>query len=163
MMWFRRDLRLSDNPALVAAGRAAREAGDPAVLGVFVLDPALLKPSGAPRLAVLYRTLRALDDRLGGRLVVRHGDPAKVLPVLCREVDASSVHCAADFGPYGDRRDEAVADALGEVQLRRCGSAYAVEPGTVRNGSGENFKVYSAFYRAWREHGWPEPTRPVRQ
>ncbi len=160
-MWFRRDLRLSDNPALIAA----TEAGDGAVLGVFVLDPALLRPSGAPRLAVLYRTLRALDDQLGGNLVVRHGRPATVLAELCREVAAGSVHCAADFGPYGAERDQAVADALGDasdgVELRRTGSPYAVPPGSVRNGSGENFKVYSAFYRAWRNRGWPAPVGSV--
>ena len=157
-MWFRRDLRLLDNPALVAA----TEAGDGSMLGVFVLDPALLRPSGAPRLAVLYRTLRALDSQLGGNLVVRHGPPATVLGELCREVAADSVHCAADFGPYGGRRDQAVADALGDLPLHRTGSAYAVAPGSVVNGSGESFKVYSAFYRAWRQHGWPQPARSVR-
>jgi deoxyribodipyrimidine photo-lyase len=157
-MWFRRDLRLLDNPALVAA----TEAGDGSVLGVFVLDPALLRPSGVPRLAVLYRTLRALDSQLQGNLVVRHGRPAAVLGELCREVAADSVHCAADFGPYGARRDQAVADALGGIPLRRTGSPYAVAPGRVVNGSGENFKVYSAFYRAWRQHGWLQPARSVR-
>ena len=158
VLWFRRDLRLSDNPALVAAA----EAGNGSVLGVFVLDPALLRPCGVPRLAVLYRTLRALDSQLEGNLVVRHGQPAAVLGALCREVAADSVHCAADFGPYGARRDRAVADTLDGIPLRRAGSPYAVPPGSVVNGSGENFKVYSAFYRAWRRHGWPEPARSVR-
>jgi deoxyribodipyrimidine photo-lyase len=157
-MWFRRDLRLSDNPALVAA----TEAGNGSVLGVFVLDPVLLRPSGAPRLAVLYRTLRALDRQLQGNLVVRHGQPATVLCELCHEVAADSVHCAADFGPYGARRDQAVADALGGIELHRTGSPYAVAPGSLLNGSGENFKVYSAFYRAWRAHGWRRPARTVR-
>ena len=107
VLWFRRDLRLSDNPALVAA----TEAGNGSVLGVFVLDPALLRPCGVPRLAVLYRTLRALDSQLGGNLVVRHGRPAAVLAALCREVAAGSVHCAGDYGPYGGRRGRAGADA----------------------------------------------------
>ena len=156
-MWFRRDLRLSDNPALAAT----TEAGDGSVLGVFVLDPALFRPSGAPRLAVLYRTLRVLDSQLGGNLVVRHGSPATVLGELSREVAADSVHCAADFGPYGAARDQAVAQAL-PVPLVRTGSPYAVAPGSVVNGSGESFKVYSAFYRAWRRHGWPQPVRSVR-
>ncbi|HEX8092931.1 cryptochrome/photolyase family protein [Jatrophihabitans sp.] len=157
VMWFRRDLRLLDNPALVAA----TEAGDGSVLGVFVLDPALLRPSGAPRLAVLYRTLRVLDSQLGGNLVVRHGSPGDVLSRLCQEVATDSVHCAADFGPYGAARDEAVAQAL-PVPLVRTGSAYAVAPGRVVNSSGESFKVYSAFYRGWRRHGWPQPARTVR-
>jgi len=156
-MWFRRDLRLHDNPALVAAAEP-----DHRVLGLFVLDPALIRPAGAPRLAVLSRTLHELDQQLGGRLVVRHGDPRTVLPRLCREVGAEAVYCAGDYGPYGARRDEAVTDALRHIPLHRIGSPYAVPPGSVVNGSGEHFKVYSAFYRAWRDRGWPQPARSVR-
>jgi len=150
-MWFRRDLRLSDNPALAAAAAGS------AVLGVFVLDPALIGASGAARLAVLYRSLDVLDDQLRGRLVIRRGKPETVLPRLCREVDASSVHCAADFGPYGTARDAGVQRALA-LPLVRTGSAYAVDPGSVgRPGGG--YQVYSAFYRAWSEFGWEPPGR----
>jgi len=156
-MWFRRDLRLLDNPALLAA----TEAGDGSVLGVFVLDPALIGPSGAVRLAVLCRTLRALDAQLGGNLVVRHGKPATVLAELCGEVAAGSVHCAADFGPYGAARDEAVAEAL-PAPLVRTGSAYAVPPGRLANASGGAFQVYSAFYRSWLARGWPAPAPAAR-
>ncbi|UQX89146.1 DNA photolyase family protein [Jatrophihabitans telluris] len=157
--WFRRDLRLADNPALALAAKSATADGD--VLGVFVLDPALLGPSGAPRLAVLFRTLRALDDQLGGRLVVRHGKPAVVLPKLAKEIAAESVHCAADFGPYGHRRDDEVAEAL-PVPLVHSGSAYAVDPGEVRKGNGTPFQVYSPFYRSWHDHGWSTPHRAPR-
>lgn len=157
-MWFRRDLRLQDNPALVDAVQADRS-----VLGLFVLDPALLGPSGAPRLAVLSRTLRALDEQLGGRLVIRHGRPAEVLPAVCAEVGAEQVFCAADFAPYGRQRDDAVAEALaGTAELHRIGSPYAVPPGRIRNGTGGNYQVYSAFYRAWLDRGWPEPIGSVR-
>jgi deoxyribodipyrimidine photo-lyase len=157
IMWFRRDLRLADNPALTAAAAA----GGP-VLGVFVLDPALTAVSGAPRLAVLYRTLRVLDSQLGGALVIRHGSPAAVLAELCRETGAQSVHCAADFGPYGTARDEAVSRAL-PVPLVRTGSAYAVSPGRITNSAGQPYQVYSAFYRGWLAHGWraPAPAGPT--
>lgn len=157
VMWFRRDLRLQDNPALVAATEHDRQ-----VLGLFVLDPALVRPAGAPRLAVLCRTLAALDRQLGGRLVVRHGDPRSVLPELCREVGADAVYCAGDYGPYGSRRDDEVAEALGGLPLHQVGSPYAVPPGSIRNAGCENFKVYSAFYRAWRARGWPKPVPSVR-
>jgi deoxyribodipyrimidine photo-lyase len=156
-MWFRRDLRLRDNPALLTAAEHDRR-----VLGLFVLDPQLIRPSGAPRLAVLCRTLAELDRQLDGRLVLRHGDPRQVLPRLCREIGADAVFCTGDYGPYGSSRDEAVADALGTIPLHRVGSPYAVPPGSVVNGSGENFKVYSAFYRAWRDRGWPPPVEPAR-
>ena len=161
-MWFRRDLRLRDNPALVAATEHDRR-----VLGLFVLDPALVKPAGAPRLAVLCRTLDALDRQLGGRLVIRHGDPAIVLPRLCRQVGADAVFCTGDYGPYGTRRDEAAGQALHELAPRGLAlnvvdSPYAVPPGTLTNTGGTNYQVYSAFYRAWRAHGWPPPARSVR-
>ncbi len=152
ILWFRRDLRLGDLPSLHAA------AADGPVLALFVLDDLLRKPSGAPRLAYLYRSLRALDTDLrqvGGRLVVRRGDPVSVVPRLARETSASSVHVSADFGPYGRRRDDAVDDALGAVPLVRTGSPYAVRPGRIVKRDGTPFSVFSPFYRAWCEHGWP--------
>jgi deoxyribodipyrimidine photo-lyase len=154
VLWFRRDLRLHDHPALLEAGR------DGPVVALFVLDPALLKPAGAPRVAYLYRTLRTLGEQLrskGGELVVRRGDPVNAVPKVVREVEASSVHVSADFGPYGRGRDDAVEAGLGEVPLIRTGSPYAVAPGRVVKDDGEPYRVFSAFYRAWREHGWRDP------
>jgi len=156
VLWFRRDLRLSDHPALVAA---ARESGP--VLPLFVLDDRLRVPSGYPRLAFLYRCLRALDESLDGRLVVRHGDPADVVPRVAAEAEAEVVFVSADFGPYGRERDEAVEARLAADgrRLERVGSPYAVEPGVVATGAGGPFKVFTPFYRAWKDHGWPSPQR----
>jgi deoxyribodipyrimidine photo-lyase len=154
LLWLRRDLRLADHPALLAAHDAADE-----VLPVFVLDDALRKPAGSPRLAYLYRSLRALDESLDGRLVVRHGDPRRVLPRLAREVESASVHISADFGPYGSRRDDEVAKALADdgVELVRTGSPYAVAPGRVRKADGTPYAVFTPFSKAWRGHGWRAP------
>ncbi|MDQ2826384.1 MAG: DNA photolyase family protein [Actinomycetota bacterium] len=145
VLWFRRDLRLADHPALVAAAQAGP------VVALFVLDPALRGPAGAPRIAFLYRCLRALDDSLGGRLVVREGDPAEVVPAVAAEVGADEVHVSADFGPYGRARDEAVEQALAVAgrRLVRTGSPYVIDPGTVLKGDGDPFRVFSPFYRAW--------------
>ncbi len=156
VLWFRRDLRLSDHPALNAA------AAEGPVTALFVLDDALRRPSGAPRLAFLYRSLRSLEAALGergGALVVRHGRPEDVVPAVVRETGAGSVHVSADTGPYGRRRDDAVEAALGDVPLVRTGSPYAVTPGRVTKSDGTPFKVYSPFYRAWAAHGWPAPAR----
>lgn len=158
VLWLRRDLRLRDHPAL----HAAAEQGP--VVPLFVLDDALLRPAGAPRVAFLYRCLRALDAALrehGTALVVRHGRPADVLAEVVRESGAASVHVSADFGPYGRRRDEAVARALGAVPLVRTGSPYAVSPGRVTKADGTPFKVYTPFYRAWSEHGWRAPATTI--
>ncbi len=156
LLWFRRDLRLSDNPALVAAVGAADD-----VVGVFCLDEQLLGPAGPARIAFLYRCLRALDESMGGRLVVRAGDPVTVIPELAVEVDAASVHLAADFGPYGQARDSAVAAAATDagIEFAPSGSPYAVPPGSIFTQAGGPYRVFSPFSRAWRDHGWPAPVR----
>jgi len=154
VLWLRRDLRLHDHPALQAA------AEDGPVVALFVLDPALLRPAGAPRIAFLYRTLRCVDGDLrahGGRLLVRRGRPANVVPRVVRDAGAAAVHVSADFGPYGMRRDAAVAEALGTVPFVSTGSPYAVAPGRVVKSDGSPFQVFTPFYRAWLRHGWRAP------
>ncbi len=151
VLWFRRDLRLADNPALLAA------AADGPVTALFVLDDALLRPSGLPRVAFLLRSLRALDadlTRHGGQLVVRTGRPEQVVADVAHEVGATAVHISADFAPYGAARDARVEQA---VPLVRTGSPYAVAPGRVVKSDGSPYQVYSAFYRTWINHGWRAP------
>ena len=74
------------------------------------------------------------------------------------------MHIAADFAPYGRRRDRRVADALAEQgrELVTTGSPYAVAPGTLLNKSGGPFQVFSPFHRTWLEHGVHEPAPAVR-
>ncbi len=154
VMWFRRDLRLADHPALFAAASRGP------VVPLFVLDPHLLSVAGPPRVAYLFRTLAALDEAIrgcGGHLIVRSGVPEEVVPAVVEECGAEEVHVTADYGPYGRTRDARVDAALDPVPLRRTGSPYAVSPGKVTTASGQPFRVYSAFYRAWRQRGWPAP------
>ncbi|HEX5401008.1 MAG TPA: DUF2254 family protein [Pseudonocardiaceae bacterium] len=97
--------RAGDHPALLAAaGRAAE------VLGVFVLDEDLLRPSGAIRRAFVYDCLRDLDEQLGGRLLVVRGKPVEVLPGVAESVGARSVHVSAGgAGLFGAGDDLAQA------------------------------------------------------
>ncbi|WP_447005466.1 cryptochrome/photolyase family protein [Saccharothrix isguenensis] len=149
VVWFRRDLRTHDHPAiLAAAGRASR------ALALFVLDPVLLRVSGRPRTEFLHRCLRSLDRELGGRLVVVGGDPVEVVPRVAAAVGASSVHVSADAGPYGRVRDAAVAE---RVELVRVGSPYAVTPGRVTKPDGTPYRVFTPFYTAWLDHGRRPP------
>jgi deoxyribodipyrimidine photo-lyase len=148
VMWFRRDLRLDDHPAL------DRAASQGEVLALFVVDPALLDGSGAPRAAYLHDCLGALDRSTGGRLVLRHGRPADVVPAVAEEVGAASVFVTKDHGPYGRRRDAQVADRLRDHdrRLRGVGSNYAVEPGTIRKADDTPYAVFTPFFKRWRAH-----------
>jgi len=159
ILWFRRDLRLSDHPALLAAIDAATH-----VLPVFVLDPRLLD-TDIPRSRRLLASLAALQKDTRGALVIRRGDPVEVIPRLAKQVGAEQVHVSRETTPYGRRRDEAVEKALAEDgrELVATGSPYAVGPGRVLNGSGSPYKVFTPFARAWHQHGRPAPAdRPKR-
>ncbi len=150
-MWFRRDLRVRDNPALLRALEDGQTAG------LFVVDPTLWSSAGPVRRAWLAANVLSLAERIP--LTIRYGDPVEVVPRTAAEAGASAVHVAAETTPYGRRRDAAVESALGEgaVPLVTTGSPYAVGPGLVRNGTGGAYQVFTPFSKAWRGHGWSEP------
>ena len=151
IFWFRRDLRLSDNPALIAALENCDE-----LIAVFILDEKLIKQSGSKRLAYLGNSLRALDESLDNKLHVMVGDQAEVLNSLIKRYGASEVHISQEFEPYGAARDLRV-EAAG-INLVRTGSPYAVAPGRVLKPSDATpYRVYTPFYKAWCVHGWRKP------
>ncbi|MDF2826079.1 MAG: deoxyribodipyrimidine photolyase [Mycobacterium sp.] len=153
-MWFRRDLRLADLPALLDAG-----ADDADVLACYVLDPRLTASSGDRRVQFLHDSLRELRDALDGRLLVTRGRPDTRIPAVAKAVGATSVHVSAEFTPFGRARDEAVAAALGDIPLERAGSPYLVTPGRVTKDDGSTYKVFTPYFRRWREQGWRKPAQ----
>jgi deoxyribodipyrimidine photo-lyase len=151
--WTRRDLRLADNQALAAAMSQADR-----VVPVFVLDPVLLgaPEAGSRRLAFLFGGLRALDESLralGSRLLVRRGDPATELALLCRETGASRIYAEEDPWPYARRRDARVG---AEVSLILTAGLSVHPSGAVRKADGSPYGVFGAFRRAW--HALPLPS-----
>jgi deoxyribodipyrimidine photo-lyase len=151
ILWFRRDLRVSDHPALAAA----HAAGD--VVPLFVVDPMFTNRAGTPRRAYLARALRHLNGQLDGSIVFRTGDPVDVVPALAAEVGADTVFVSRDFGPYGRRRDGDVAARLRADgrRMRGEGSPYAVDPGTVTKDDGSPYAVFTPFSRRWLSLGAP--------
>ena len=151
IMWFRRDLRIGDHPALLEAIAASDE-----IVPVFILDKKLINATGSKRLAYLAQSLRALDESLGNSLHVMVGDQVEVLKELMQRYGATSVHISTEYEPYGAARDERV-EAAG-IPLVRTGSPYAVAPGRVLKPSDATpYKVYTPFFRGWCLHGWRKP------
>lgn len=156
-MWFRRDLRLHDHPALLTAH------GEGDVVPLVVLDPALVEHR-TTRVAGYLACVAALAESIaerGGRLVVRSGPPEEVVPAVAQAVGATRVHVTAESEPYGRRRDETVRAALTAlpetVELVATGTPYAIGPGVITKGDGDPYKVFTPFSRAWRDHGAPGP------
>ncbi|BBZ14702.1 cryptochrome/photolyase family protein [Mycobacterium branderi] len=154
LLWFRRDLRLHDLPPLLEAADAGDE-----VLACFVVDPRLEASPARRRLQFLCDSLRQLRDGLDGRLLVTSGRPEERIPLIAKEIAASSVHVSADFTPFGWRRDGRVSEALGNVPLVATASPYLVSPGRVTKNDGTPYRVFTPFLRNWREAGWPPPAR----
>lgn len=118
IVWFRRDLRISDHLPL------ARAAARGQVIPVFVLDRALLfhPETAVARVAFMLDCLRSLDAdlrSLGGRLIVRSGDPVTVLPQILRETEAEGIYAYIDYERiYGRSRDANLNQALESQNLR---------------------------------------------
>jgi len=157
--WFRNDLRLRDNTALAELSRAVDT-----LLPVFVLDDRLLSSSrtGAPRVRFLLGCLEALARDLRSRghaLVVRRGDPARVVPELVASTGASVLSFNRDTTPYARRRDRAVRDAVEARGARviACKDRVIFEAGEVRTRAGRSFAVYSPYRRAWHRRLREDP------
>ncbi|MPC19775.1 Cryptochrome-2 [Portunus trituberculatus] len=106
--WFRKGLRLHDNPALLAAVKEGAE-----LRPVFVLDPWFVKHArvGINRWRFLSQALRDLDDslrKLKSRLFVVRGSPEEVFPALFKKWDVQKITWEIDTEPYAQRRDEKV-------------------------------------------------------
>ena len=151
IIWFRRDLRINDHPALLAAIESADQ-----VIPLFILDKTQIKEAGEKLLAYMRQSLRALDESLGNRLHIIEGDQVEVLKELIAQYAVQEVHISAEYERYGAERDARV-EAAG-IKLVRTGSPYAVTPGRVLKPSDATpYKVYTPFYRGWRTHGYRAP------
>ncbi len=158
--WFRRDLRLHDNPALHAAHRASQGG----VIPVFIQSA--WKHShpwtGPARQAALCDSLAALDRNLraaGSRLFIRRGRAEEALETLLRETRAAALYYNRSPDPWGwelEHRVAAMARRMG-VEVHAFHEATALEPETVRTGGGEAFRVYTPFARAWLRQEIPAP------
>lgn len=165
LVWFRRDLRLHDNPAWAAATSERRY-----VVPLYVLDETLLGSCGPYRRRQLLASVQALDydlfEETGGRLLVGIGDPRRLVPEAVRSYQVGTVYWNADVSPFASRRDATVADALAAdgVAVSPWWGNLVHAPGAVRTNSGTLSRVFTPFYKVWRSterEAWPEPGQAV--
>jgi deoxyribodipyrimidine photo-lyase len=136
ILWFRQDLRLSDNAALIAA------AGAGPVIAVYIFD----EHAGAAQHWWLHHSLRALSNSLaehGVSLVLRRGDAVAELKALMAETGATQIHATRAYEPWWKAADAALANVL----TLHHGN-YLVHPPTVLTGSGGRYKIFTPYWRA---------------
>jgi deoxyribodipyrimidine photo-lyase len=152
IVWFRRDLRVHEHPAL----HAALESHD-RVIPAFCLDDRLLhgRHRSGPRTQFLLECLTDLDASLrsrGSALILRHGPPERELARLAEETGAEELHFTADVSPYARRRGERVAKALGVggTTLHGHPGLSAIDDiDSPRTQTGKPYTVFSPFHRSW--------------
>lgn len=156
--WHRRDLRATDNHGLAAADNDT-------VLPVFVFSDTVLTHAGPPRVAFLLDALAALREwyrNHGAELIVRRGDPRRVLPALADEYGAETVSVNRDYSGLAQSRDAAVRDALIDhgITPEFYHDAVCHEPGSIRTNAGEPYSVFTYYWKKWRERDKAPPREP---
>ena len=159
IVWFRRGVRVRDNRALTDAVNAAQS-----VVPVFILDPTILThPTTAPvRARFLFESLQSLDAELralGGRLIMRHGQPVEELKRLVHETGATALYFGREYEPYGRERDDAVVAAMGKigVAVMQTDDHLLTEPGDVMSKAGTPYTVFTPYKRVWFEQSGDTP------
>ncbi|MPT46831.1 MAG: deoxyribodipyrimidine photo-lyase [Sphingobium sp.] len=160
--WLRRDLRLTDQPALLAALSGKGNAPTP-VIPVYVLDdetPRHRIMGGASRWW-LHHSLASLDAALrarGSRLILRRGRSEDVLVALAQESGARTIHALHHHEPWWRNAERAVEKRL---DLRLHHGNYLLPPGFLTNGSGAPYRIFTPFMRALMAHMPPSAPRPA--
>ncbi|MEM6336598.1 MAG: deoxyribodipyrimidine photo-lyase [Bacteroidota bacterium] len=150
LLWYRKDLRLTDHPAL----HAAIDRGEP-VIPVFLWTPDD-EGEWAPGEAhqwYLHHSLDALGEQLdavGSKLIIRQGSSAlSVLRDLIEETGATAVYWSRHYTPPLSERDATLSDALIEdgIEVQAHKGQLLFEPGDILTGNGDIYKVYTPFWK----------------
>ena len=161
IIWFRRDLRLSDHEALSWAAQSGRP-----IIPVFINDDIVQSLGAAPkwRLGLAVKKFGETLGKLGSKLILRKGDPVKILADLAGETDADTVIWSRGYDAMSVERDKKVKASLIEsgLEARSFAGHLLYEPWHPKTKAGGYFKVYTPFWRnVSAEYKITEPLRKV--
>ena len=163
VVWFRLDLRLSDNVALAAAV----EQGAP-IVPVFIHAPEEEDPwsPGAASNWWLHQSLHslaALLRKLGSQLIIRRGPTRETLQALAKETGATAVYWNRRYEPAVIARDTTIKNSLlaAGIGVESFNAALLYEPWTIQNQSGKPFRVFTPFWRHCLAQPAPPAPRPA--
>lgn len=161
IVWFRKDLRLSDNHALSAAAASGKP-----VIPLYIRDTQTAQngPLGAAQGWWLHHSLEALAAAIkacGNALILRSGKPAEVLSDIAGETGADTIYWNRRYDPDGVSTDGPVKQAFQKdgLTVQSFAGQLLHEPSKHLTKGGTPFKVYTAFWKALETEG--EPDEPI--
>ena len=145
IVWFRQDLRIHDNPALLSAA----EAGE--ILPVYILDDINAGDwaMGAASRVWLHQSLKKLSKSLNDKLLLLCGDAEKIIPQLVADTGATAVHWNRCYEPWRIQRDQKIKAALTEsgINVESTNGSLLWEPWSITKKDGSPYKVYSPYFK----------------
>ena len=157
IIWFRRNLRLIDNAALIAAA----ETGQP-IIPVYIVDA---QDCGTASRWWLHQSLCSLQKslgELGGELLIREGRPDEVLTEIYAATDATDVYYSRRYEALSRQQESDIEAALGErLQIHAFDDDLLHPPNTIHTQTGTPYKIFTPFWRAATAVGEPPSPRPT--
>lgn len=144
IFWFRRDLRIADNPGLLAAAQRGE------VIPLYILDDenAGRWRKGAASRWWLHHSLSDLNATLDGKLRVYEGDPLQLIPEICTRHNVTSVHWNRCYEPWQLERDKKLKSRLHEIGIEALSENGSLlwEPWQIAKQDGTPYKVFTPFF-----------------
>src|SRR5580693_1489033 len=149
--WFRRDLRITDNTALWHAGKEADEIIPVYLLSTWSKDHPWTGPNRQEFLCGCLESLSKNLEAVGGRLILRAGDPVRELEKLVRETKAEAIYFNRGTDPYSLEVQRQLEETSGNLRIEIFGykDSMIFEPHEVLTKEGGPFRVFTSYARAW--------------
>lgn len=147
LLWFRRDLRLSDHQGLTSALDS-----DCPIIPLYIYSDEEKRTTGSASKWWLHYSLKNLEASirgLGGEFIKRQGDPSGVIKSICQETGASCIHASTCFDPFWQGLDKNITRVLGShgIEFKRFPGQLMWNPRDIRNKSGKPFQVFTPFWK----------------
>ena len=153
IVWFRNDLRVSDNPALHEAGQT----GAP-VLFLYIDETETDHPRGGASSWWLYHSLTSLErslENIGAKLLLFRGDAKVILPQIVEQTGASRIFWNRRYAPHHILRDRSLKEKLenSAIEVRSYNGSLLREPWEVKTKSDGYYRVFTPYWKALQNMG----------
>jgi len=153
IFWFRRDLRLRDNTALLHALKSGKE-----VLPIFIFDPNILndlKNKKDRRVDFIHQSLQGLHNELqkiGSSLLVLHDTVENAFKKISEAQKISAVYCNHDYEPYAILRDAAIANYFSKQQIdfHTFKDQVIFEKNEIVKSDGKPYTIFTPYSKIWK-------------